>query len=75
MRILIFSGTADGRRLSRRLADRGAEVTVCVATDYGREEQEREPGIQTRIGPLSVEEKQCLLAGAENICRRPATSC
>ena len=28
MNVLIFSGTADGRRLSRHLADRGAKVTV-----------------------------------------------
>ena len=32
MRIVIFSGTTEGRELSRKLAALGAEVTVCVAT-------------------------------------------
>ena len=37
MKIVIFSGTTEGRALSRLLAEQGAEVTVCVATEYGRE--------------------------------------
>ena len=61
MRIVIFSGTTEGRRLSRALAEAGAEVTVCVATDYGTEEQGSIPGVITRQGPLSAEEKRELL--------------
>ena len=34
-RIVIFSGTSDGRILSEELAKRGIYHTVCVATDYG----------------------------------------
>ena len=30
---MIFSGTTEGRELSRRLAAAGAAVTVSVATD------------------------------------------
>jgi precorrin-6Y C5,15-methyltransferase (decarboxylating) len=34
-KILIFSGTTEGRRLGEYLADRGFSVTMCVATEYG----------------------------------------
>ena len=64
MKIVIFSGTTEGRRLSRELAGAGAEVTVCVASDYGKEEQGEVPGAQVRVGPLSPEEKQELLKDA-----------
>ena len=63
MRILIFSGTADGRRLSRRLADRSAEVTVCVATEYGSEEQGEYAGIRVLTGRRTAEEMAALLPG------------
>lgn len=39
MRIVIFGGTTEGRLLSHALAALGGTVTVCVATEYGREEQ------------------------------------
>ena len=32
-KIVIFAGTSDGRRLAERLAGRGAELVVSVATD------------------------------------------
>ena len=64
MKIVIFSGTTEGRRLSRELAEAGAKVTVCVASDYGKEEQGEVPGAQVRVGPLSPEEKRELLKDA-----------
>ncbi|MCR5089647.1 MAG: precorrin-6A reductase [Oscillospiraceae bacterium] len=64
MRFVIFSGTTEGRELSRLLAGEGARVTVCVATEYGSEEQGSCPGVQTLTGPLSQEEKARLLEGA-----------
>lgn len=63
MKLLVFSGTADGRRLSRYLADRGAEVTVCVATEYGSEEQGEYEGIRVLAGRLDAEAMQALLPG------------
>ena len=64
MKIVIFSGTTEGRQLSGKLAEAGAEVTVCVASDYGKEEQGEIPGVRVRVGPLSSTEKQLLLRGA-----------
>ncbi len=61
MRFVIFSGTTEGRKLSALLAEAGANVTVCVASDYGSEEQGEIPCVKIRKGPLSPEEKQELL--------------
>ena len=35
-RILIFSGTTEGRKLAEHLSGRAAEVFVSVATEYGK---------------------------------------
>lgn len=64
MKFVIFSGTTEGRELSRLLAEAGAQVTVCVATEYGSEEQGSVTGVETRQGPLSPEEKAVLLSDA-----------
>ena len=32
MKAVVFSGTTEGRRFSKKLAELGAAVTVCVAT-------------------------------------------
>lgn len=65
MNILIFSGTTEGRRLSHLLAERGAEVTVCVATEYGCEEQGEAPGVTVLTGHRTVEEMTALLGGRD----------
>ena len=64
MRFVIFSGTTEGRELSRLISEAGARVTVCVATEYGSEEQGSVPGVETRQGPLTPDEKAALLSGA-----------
>ena len=64
MKLVIFSGTTEGRTLSVRMAQAGAEVTVCVASEYGLEEEPELPGIRTLVGPLTKEEKHALLSGA-----------
>ena len=56
MKIVIFSGTTEGRALSRLLAEQGAEVTVCVATEYGREEQGAMAGVTVLAGRKTPEE-------------------
>lgn len=67
MRIVVFSGTTEGRRLSAALADLGAQVTVCVATEYGAEEQGELPGIQVHIGRLD-EAGMCDLIRHSDLC-------
>lgn len=65
MKILIFSGTTEGRALSHLLAEKGAEVTVCVATDYGREEQGTAENITVLTGRRTPEEKLALLRNCD----------
>ena len=65
MKFVIFSGTTEGRRLSYELARLGADVTVCVATEYGREEQGESAGITVLSGRMDREEMARTLAGAD----------
>ena len=50
MRVVLFSGTTEGRELSRRLAELGLEVTVSVATPLGQEEQGSAPASPSGAG-------------------------
>lgn len=54
MNIVIFSGTTEGKKLSYELADLGAKVLVCVATEYGKTDQGEYPGVQVHTGRLDV---------------------
>lgn len=63
MRVVIFSGTTEGRRLSRELADVGAGVEVCVATEYGRTDQGEYPGVLVHAGRMDKEEMAAMLDG------------
>lgn len=65
MRLVIFGGTTEGRELSHLLAANGAEVTVCTATAYGREEQGQAPGITVLSGRKTAEEMAVLLRGCD----------
>lgn len=63
MNVLIFSGTVDGRELSWKLADMGIDVTVCVATEYGAEEEGVHEGVTVLAGKKPPEEIVKLLDG------------
>ena len=65
MNILIFGGTTEGRERSHLLAERGAQVLVCVATEYGREEQGKAPGITVLTGRKDRTAILSLLEGAD----------
>ena len=41
-KLILFAGTTEGRELVRRLRGKPIELTVCVATEYGRELIDRE---------------------------------
>ena len=63
MKILIFAGTSDGRELSYRLAEK-YDVTVSVATEYGRELEESygNPGrIKVLSGRMAEDEMEKLM--------------
>ena len=66
-KVIIFGGTTEGRELARILADRGALVTVSVATELGAEmlgdiSSEEEPGhFRTLVGRLNAEEMQGII--------------
>ena len=66
-KVIIFGGTTEGRELARILADRGALVTVSVATELGEEmlrdtSSEGEPGhFRTLVGRMNVEEMQGII--------------
>ena len=64
MKLIIFGGTTEGRELSERMAAAGAQVTVCVATEYGGETQPAGEHLAVRIGPMTAAEKQALPSGA-----------
>lgn len=61
MKILLFGGTTEGRVISENLAARGDDVTVCVATDYGREEQAQVEGVTILTGRKGPSEMRALL--------------
>ena len=64
MKLVLFSGTTEGRILSRELAALGADVHVCVASDYGREEQGEVSGVTVHTGHLDVDGMAAVLRGA-----------
>lgn len=51
-RILVFSGTTEGRRLTELLAQAQLSALVCVATAYGREVMCPLSGIELRQGRM-----------------------
>ena len=65
MKAVVFSGTTEGRRFSKKLAALGAEVTVCVATPLGAEEQGEMAGITVHAGRLGPDAMAALLTGAD----------
>ena len=48
--IFVFSGTSEGRRISKQLADAGADVHVRVATEYGAEVMGYDENIDVKVG-------------------------
>lgn len=65
MRVVIFSGTTEGRELSAETASMGAETVVCVATEYGKLMQEHVPGTHTLSGRMEAGEMAKVLTGVD----------
>ena len=56
MEVLLFGGTAEGRELALWLAERGWQVYLCVATDYGAQLIPQHPNIVLSARRLTEEE-------------------
>lgn len=55
-KILIFSGTTEGRKLSEHLCEKRIEHTVCVATEYGEIVLQENPYATVHMGRMDREE-------------------
>ena len=60
-RTVIFSGTTEGRLLAESFAAAGEPVTVCVATEYGKEVMSPNPLIEVHVGRLDEQEMEQFL--------------
>lgn len=60
-RILIFSGTTEGRRLAEHLKGSRAEVFVSVATEYGKECMEENENTRILSGRMDESEMEAFL--------------
>lgn len=54
-KVLIFSGTTEGRELAERLTARGIFCDVCVATEYGSQVMQERENLRVRTGRLEKE--------------------
>lgn len=59
--LLVYGGTEDGRKLAEGLAAGGWDVTLCVATEYGREQVSSLEKLRVRTGRQTVEEMAALM--------------
>lgn len=66
-RILIFSGTTEGRTFAKILADEGIASVVCVATEYGElvMQEENHAKIQIHTGRMEEKEMEAFLQQEE----------
>ena len=54
----VFGGTGEGRKIAGFLCGCGASVTVCVATEYGKEILPPSPFLTVRVGRMNEEEME-----------------
>lgn len=63
IKICVFSGTSEGRELSKFLSEKEIETLVSVATDYGKEVMDEMPHVIVRTGRLEKKEMEDLIRG------------
>lgn len=67
--ILIFGGTTEGRELSDALTGLGYKVTVCVATDIGKEELLDNAEVKVLVGRKDSQQiKELLIDNGYEVC-------
>lgn len=62
-RILVFSGTTEGKNVALTLARRGWQVEMCVATEYGEKVLPEHAGVNVRVGRLEQSAMEELIRG------------
>lgn len=72
-RVLIFSGTTEGRKLSEVLSAAGIICDVCVATEYGREVMNHSDNINVICARLDVSDMKALYQKNEYVAVIDAT--
>ncbi|SEP99118.1 precorrin-6Y C5,15-methyltransferase (decarboxylating) [Lachnospiraceae bacterium NE2001] len=55
-KIIVFSGTTEGRQLSDMLTAEEIRHTVCVASEYGRDVMRRNPFAEIQVGRMNADE-------------------
>ena len=53
-KLLLFSGTTEGKKLSECLAQNGYCVTLCVATEYGEKVLPQNKAVQVQVGRMDT---------------------
>ena len=64
-KVIIFSGTTEGRILSKMLAEESIHHIICVATDYGRQLTDASPYAEIRVGRMNVWEMKEFFSAAK----------
>ena len=64
-RILIFSGTTEGRMLAQTLSENGIHCIVSVATEYGEIVMPEMDGVTVHKGRMDLEEMQKFITQSE----------
>lgn len=72
-KILIFSGTTEGRKLAELLSDNGIHALVCVATEYGRQVMEPMPLIEIHSGRMDLEKMHLFMENGDFLAVVDAT--
>lgn len=73
MKVLLFGGTSEGRELAQWLFTRGCEVTVCVATEYGRDLLPPAKGVTPLVGRLDESQMTAEMRRGDYACVIDAT--
>lgn len=73
MKALLFGGTSEGRKLAKLLAGAGADLTLSVATEFGRGVMETSPGVNVLAQRLDEDGIHALLKESAFDCVIDAT--
>ena len=63
MKVLVFSGTSEGKKITEYLSKKGAFVTVCVATQYGKEVMPNLQNVSIHTGRLDENQMIDFISG------------